>query len=394
MDDPVASLLVIDDEAFVRDSLTAYLEDSGYRVYGAPDGEQGLALFHKHRPDLVLLDLKMPNMDGISVLKAMGEGEHETPVIVISGAGVMADVVEALRYGASDYLFKPIADMAVLDHSIARCLAQGRLLQENRRYRRRLEEANRELKENLLLLQKDHQAGRHVQLLMLPPTPKQFAGFEFSHLIIPSLYLSGDFVDYFPVGREHVVFFIADVSGHGASSAFVTVLLKNLFARKRSDYLHRDDGAILSPAAMLEHANNELLATGIGKHATLCVGSLVPTTGELCFSVAGHVPAPILVDADGCRYLEERCPPVGLLADAQFSEQQMVLQPGSTLTLFSDGVLDIIPAAGLIAQEKALLEAMRPGWRTMDDIDRTLGLHATQEAPDDIAALLITRELS
>ena len=59
--------------------------------------------------------------------------------------------------------------------------------------------------------------------------------------------MSGDFTDYFKVGKSKVVFFLADVSGHGSSSAFATVLLKNLFARKRSDYLRRDDKTVIQP---------------------------------------------------------------------------------------------------------------------------------------------------
>ena len=143
MDEATHSLLVIDDEPFVRDSLTAYLEESGYQVFGAGDVREGLELFNRLQPDVVLLDLKMPDGGGLSLLKELDQHPADTPVIVISGTGVISDVVQALRYGASDYLTKPIADMEVLEHSIARCLEQGRLRRENRAYRGQLEETNR-----------------------------------------------------------------------------------------------------------------------------------------------------------------------------------------------------------------------------------------------------------
>lgn len=384
-------LLVIDDEQFVRDSLIAYLEDSGYLVDGAANGEEGLELFERNHPDVVLLDLKMPGMDGVEVLKVLGSHPSNTPIIVISGAGVMSDVVQALRYGASDYLIKPIGDMEVLEHSIQRCIEQGRLRRENQRYRAQLEEANRELRQSLSLLQQDQQAGRHVQMKMLPATPVVFGDYRFSHRIVPSLYLSGDFVDYFTVGDHHVVFFIADVSGHGASSAFVTVLLKNLFARKRSDYSHRRDQAVLSPPAMLDRANRELLATAAGKHATLCVGALDIATNQLRLSIAGHLPEPVLCGPDGCRYLKGDNPPVGLFEDAQYGEVSLQLPPTFTLTLFSDGVLEMIPGDGLLAKEARLLEAMSPGQDCMDAVVDALGLRSVGEAPDDIAILLVSK---
>lgn len=383
------SLLVIDDEQYVRESLSAYLEDSGYQVAQAPEGETGLALFRELHPDVVLLDLKMPGMNGIDVLKALGEDPSETPVIVISGAGVMADVVEALRYGASDYLIKPIGDMEVLEHSIARCLEQSKLRRENRTYRQQLEGANRELQASLLLLRQDQQAGRHVQKKMLPATPKDYGPYRFSHSIYPSLYLSGDLVDYFMVGDHQVVFFIADVSGHGASSAFVTVLLKNLFARKRSDYSHNVDQDVLSPSAMLDYANNELLGTALGKHVTMCVGTLDLATNTLIYSVAGHLPMPILCTGGKAQYLRAKNPPVGLFDNASYREASIELPASFVMTMFTDGLLEVLGPSGILAQEQYLLEKLAAEPTTLAGVSEVLGLDEVTEAPDDIAVLLI-----
>lgn len=393
MDEATHSLLVIDDEPFVRDSLTAYLEESGYQVFGAGDVREGLELFNRLQPDVVLLDLKMPDGGGLSLLKELDQHPADTPVIVISGTGVISDVVQALRYGASDYLTKPIADMEVLEHSIARCLEQGRLRRENRAYRGQLEETNRELRASLTALQQDQQAGRHVQMKMLPRTPKRFGPYRFSHRILPSLYLSGDFVDYFTVGDSHAVFFIADVSGHGASSAFVTVLLKNLFARKRSDYTHRDDPAILSPAAMLERANQELMATDIDKYCTLCVGVLDIHANTLLYSIAGHLPVPILAAGGKARFLPGHNPPVGLFADAEYSAELLQLPDDFVLTLFSDGILEVMPHQSLQEKEQVLLQTLKRGRRTVKRVFTVLGLDGREDIPDDIAVLLISKKV-
>ena len=104
-------LLIIDDDTIVRQNIVAYLEDSGFQVFQASDGPSGLASFREHNPDLVLTDLRMPVIDGLQVLRSIHEESPDAAVIVISGAGVISDVVEALRLGASDYLIKPVVDM-------------------------------------------------------------------------------------------------------------------------------------------------------------------------------------------------------------------------------------------------------------------------------------------
>jgi PAS domain S-box-containing protein len=133
-------ILAIDDEPVIRDSIASYLEDSGFLVLQAGNGQTGLTLLREEQPDLVLLDLRMPEMDGLAFLDALQQEASQTPVIVVSGTGVLQDAIEALRAGAHDFVTKPILDMAVLEHAIQNALERARLRQENRRYRRHLEE--------------------------------------------------------------------------------------------------------------------------------------------------------------------------------------------------------------------------------------------------------------
>jgi DNA-binding NtrC family response regulator len=133
-------ILVIDDESIIRESITAYLEDSGFRVCQAGDGREGLAVFHLEKPDLVMVDLRMPGIDGLEVLSTVMTESPDTPTIVVSGTGVIQDAIEALRMGALDFVTKPILDMAVLEHAAKKALERARLRMENRRYREHLEE--------------------------------------------------------------------------------------------------------------------------------------------------------------------------------------------------------------------------------------------------------------
>ncbi len=153
MDENTAKILVIDDEAYVRDSIIGFLEDSEYEVVEAENGRDGLEKFLAHDPDLILCDLRMPEMDGLDVLARVVEKSRNTPVIIVSGAGNIADTVEALRLGAWDYIIKPIQDMNVLEIAVNRALERKRLLQEKTRYRQDLETANKELNASLETLE-------------------------------------------------------------------------------------------------------------------------------------------------------------------------------------------------------------------------------------------------
>ncbi|MGG2698900.1 two-component system response regulator RssB [Pseudomonas aeruginosa] len=389
-----ATLLIIDDDEVVRESLAAYLEDSNFKVLQALNGLQGLQIFESEQPDLVICDLRMPQIDGLELIRRIRQTASETPIIVLSGAGVMSDAVEALRLGAADYLIKPLEDLAVLEHSVRRALDRAYLRVENQRYRDKLEAANRELQASLNLLQEDQNAGRQVQMNMLPVTPWSIEGLEFSHRIIPSLYLSGDFVDYFRVDERRVAFYLADVSGHGASSAFVTVLLK--FMTTRLLYESRRNGTLpeFKPSEVLAHINRGLINTKLGKHVTMLGGVIDLEKNSLTYSIGGHLPLPVLFVEGQASYLEGRGLPVGLFDDATYDDRVMELPPSFSLPLFSDGILDVLPGATLKEKEASLPEQVAAAGGTLDGLRQVFGLANLAEMPDDIALLVLSRNLA
>ncbi|MBH9385610.1 response regulator [Pseudomonas aeruginosa] len=389
-----ATLLIIDDDEVVRESLAAYLEDSNFKVLQALNGLQGLQIFESEQPDLVICDLRMPQIDGLELIRRIRQTASETPIIVLSGAGVMSDAVEALRLGAADYLIKPLEDLAVLEHSVRRALDRAYLRVENQRYRDKLEAANRELQASLNLLQEDQNAGRQVQMNMLPVTPWSIEGLEFSHRIIPSLYLSGDFVDYFRVDERRVAFYLAAVSGHGASSAFVTVLLK--FMTTRLLYESRRNGTLpeFKPSEVLAHINRGLINTKLGKHVTMLGGVIDLEKNCLTYSIGGHLPLPVLFVDGQASYLEGRGLPVGLFDDASYDDRVMELPPSFSLSLFSDGILDVLPGATLKEKEALLPEQVAAAGGTLDGLRQVFGLANLAEMPDDIALLVLSRNLA
>src|SRR5947208_2514373 len=135
---PKSRILVIDDEAAIRDSLKMTLEYEGYEFVGAATGQEGLALAEREAPDLVLLDVKMPGMDGLEVLDRLRAMNDALPVVVISGHGTISTAVDATKKGAFDFIEKPFASERVLV-SLRNALDQRQLRDENRSLKKAVE---------------------------------------------------------------------------------------------------------------------------------------------------------------------------------------------------------------------------------------------------------------
>jgi len=386
------SVLVIDDVPARAESLAELVSAQGFATTTVTDVRNTeIALGTDSEYDVVLCELDLEGVSWKEARRVLREMDAQVPAIILSDVADADRMMTALHLGASDFFVRPIEDIGALVKSLERCVRQREMRRELRESRRRLEAANNELRATIKVLEQDQQAGRQVQMRMLPATPLVLDDYVISHTVIPSLYLSGDFTDYFTVGESFVTFFMADVSGHGSSSAFATVLLKNLFARKRSDYLRLRDDTVLSPVDMLKHANKELLGLGVGKFATMVVGQLDMDHNVLRYSVAGHLPQPVLVSQSGARYLRGEGTAVGIMEDALYEEHLIELPDSFMLALFSDGILEILPPKNLIEKERYFLEVFEQTFESPEQLVTRLGLDRVETAPDDIAALFISK---
>jgi two-component system nitrogen regulation response regulator NtrX len=131
-------ILVIDDEAAIRDSLRMILEYEGYEFLGAASGQDGLAMVERENPDLVFLDIKMPGMDGLEVLQRIKAADETVPVVMISGHATVTTAVDATKLGALDFIEKPLASERVLV-TIRNAMDRSRLADENRSLKRVVE---------------------------------------------------------------------------------------------------------------------------------------------------------------------------------------------------------------------------------------------------------------
>lgn len=386
------NVLVIDDDPSRANQLAEMVRNGGFQAEVVTDvNNSHYSLGTNSDLDVILCELDLKGVSWGEARRTLREMDIQVPAIMFSDVAETGRMMTALRLGASDFFQRPIEDPDALYKSIERCVRQRQMRRELQESRKRLEAANRELRGTVKVLEQDQQAGRQVQMAMLPESPMIQGDYVFSHTVIPSLILSGDFTDYFTVGDRHVTFLMADVSGHGSSSAFATVLLKNLFARKRSDYLRRNDDTILSPVGMLKRANKELMDLDVGKFATMVVAAIDMQANTLRYSVAGHLPQPVLVSDEGARYLRGEGSAVGIVDDAHYEEHMIELPDSFMLALFSDGILEILPPKNLIEKEKYFLQVFEQTADSPQELATRLGLDTVETAPDDIAALFVSK---
>lgn len=119
------SILVVDDAAFMRMMIRDILAKEGYAIHEAVNGRDAIEKFHEVGPDLVTMDITMPELDGISALKEIRKSAPDARVLMVSAMGQQKMIVEALEAGAMDFLVKPFQPAKVLE-TVKKCLRDAR----------------------------------------------------------------------------------------------------------------------------------------------------------------------------------------------------------------------------------------------------------------------------
>jgi serine phosphatase RsbU (regulator of sigma subunit) len=387
----VATVLIIDDDKYVRRAFRRELERGGVHVLEAEDGASGLRSFRERIPSAVVLDLRMPGLDGLDVLSSLVEESPETPVVVVSGEGTMTDVVEALRRGAWDFVSKPVLDNEILMRGIWRGLEKAALLRQNREYAESLKQMNKRLSMALDELRADERAARQLQFQLLPADGLRIGPYRCYRRLFPSQLMSGDFVDYFPLGEGFAGFYLADVAGHGAASAFVTAILTTLVEKYRELLASRGDETILHPTQFLQRLDADLKTHRLEKHITMFYGVANVATGHLIYANAGAFPFPFLAHGSEVIELESSGCPLNLPGGGLLAQGEAAFKPGGRLLLVSDGVLELHAADSHRTKRAELAEITRQT-RDLDTVLTRLAVDEATSLTDDVALLFISWE--
>ncbi len=373
-----ASVLIVDDNPFNRRMLEALISTLGVgRVDSAQDGIEGLAAIAEHRPDLVLLDVMMPRMDGFEMCRRL-RADHallDLPVLFVTALDDTKSRSTCFAAGGNDVVSKPIEAEEVLARvrvHLQNALLMARLNADRNRVREELEAA-REAQETLA------------------PTPSQLAAIRsrlnlnIKGVVENSSEMGGDFWTLYDAGPKRLGVLAADFTGHGLPAAFNVFRLHVLLSR-----LPRRPP---SPAELLVLLNRELKALlKPGQFAALFVG-LIDLEDESLTYAGAATPAPILIDADGPRYLNVEGPPLGAFADAEYEEHRIAFPVGSRLFVYSDALVESQVDGREICDEETLLHWIA---EAQGDVVTTIlrNFHARipGDPPDDLTLLHIRRE--
>ena len=237
------------------------------------------------------------------------------------------------------------------------------------------------------LVERDQFAGQRVQQNLLPSSGAKIGKLSFDYRILPSLILSGDSIEFVELSDGRVVFYIADVSGHGAAGALVSVLVKGICAGLMTDI---EKKVLEHPSNVLEALNSALRNFDIDQHVTMFLGILDPKNNVLHFSNAAHFPAPILIADQSLDYLEFGSLPLGIYQSPDYQSKSLHLPNEYTIVMFSDGVLETMDQPTIKDKEERLQLLVRSGKRDVDSLAKELGIDGARNAPDDIAIFTIT----
>jgi sigma-B regulation protein RsbU (phosphoserine phosphatase) len=346
------SLLVVDDSEANRDVLCRRLRRSGYRVTAADDGTEALALLERGPFDLVLLDVMMPGLNGLEVLRIIRQGHPATqlPVIMATAKNETEDVVRALELGASDYVTKPL-DFAVVLARVRTQLALKRSVEQVLELEARLSQRNAELETSNARMRRDLEAAAKVQATCLPKSLPAVPGLNFAWAFHPCESLAGDFLNVCPLDDDHVGLYVLDVSGHGVAAALLAVTLSRVLspAADPDSLLLRGKGApgegVVAPAEVADRLAHKFpWDETTEQFFTIVYGVLNVRTRQFRYVSAGHPGVAYLRRGSRPEILRASGFPVGL--GAGYEEQTLVLGPGDRLYLYSDGVTEAMSPDG------------------------------------------------
>ena len=133
-------VIIIDDDILITDFIKEVFEERNINVRVAHTGDDGISVYKMKKPDLLLVDLRLPDISGFDIISKIRRGDQDTPIIVISGTGTIEDAIEAIRRGAWDYMVKPFENKNLIYHTVEHAFERASLLRENKQYQEQLEQ--------------------------------------------------------------------------------------------------------------------------------------------------------------------------------------------------------------------------------------------------------------
>ncbi len=370
---PVQHVLVVDDDPGINRLVQVRLAARGFTVTTALSGEEALEHISEHAPDLLILDISMPGIDGLEVLAEVRKQELDLAVIMMTAYGSETVAIEALRRGADDYLRKPF-ERTEFGAAVERTVRRLDLSRQNDWLRAELAAKHRQLALELA------RAGQ-VQADLLPLESPVIPPFVLAARCVPAREVGGDFYDWQRPQDGKLWMTLADVMGKGMPAA-----LWMATARTAMRAVVRDS----PPAAAMRYVARALEPDleHADAYITLFLANLDIAARRLEYVDAGHGHVFIRRSDGQVELLPERGLPVGIISDLDYEQGEVIFDPGDALILYSDGLIDSRPDLDL---QPVMIADTLNGTETAEEmVEKLIALgEAGGTLPDDLTVVVL-----
>lgn len=378
---PTLKVLVVDDNPANLSFITQFLVSQGCEVHTAPNGAQALAQFRDQGPDIVLMDILLPDMDGREVTRAIKEASRDTwvPVIYMTALSSEGDQVSALEAGGDDYITKPV---------------NLRILRARMQAMRRIAEMQRDLALTTRELARYKARAEHEQSIAHELMARLIYEDRLNDPLLeiwqePADRFSGDLIAATRSTADRLYLMVADSTGHGLAAALPLLQLSQIF------YAMAERGFSLS--TITQEMNNKTLARMPVDRFVAGVLAMLDPHNHLIEIWTGGNPPPFFISDDGqvVHQFSSLHMPLGIEDPADFRAQTQIYQwpcPGH-LVIFTDGVVEPADATGESFGEKRLLTtiAQTPPQARLSSIKESLRAHLGAAALQDDVSLVLIR---
>jgi phosphoserine phosphatase RsbU/P len=367
-------LLIVEDEEALARVMARTLRSRGFQAEVALTAAEARELFRANPYSLALLDVRLPDESGYSLLDELRTAQPDTAVVMISGVDDPELGRAALEHGAYAYHVKPVG------------ATQLYLLVVNNLRRRSLEIENRAIVTRLegVVAERAEQMRRAAELQagMLPPSPFREDGVEVAAHFTAAREMSGDFYDWYRGGDGLVTLSLGDVMGKGLIASLMMATaraaLRGVAGVEPLDAGIKQAESVMSQALEVNDA-----------YVTLFHCTFDPKTGDLVYVDAGHGHARLLRDGTAQELLLRRSAPIGMFPDTQYVSGRVMLNPGDSLVVFSDGLLDLRP--DLATKEVQLPGDVRRAGSAQEMVEILARGARDRALADDVTVLALRR---
>lgn len=330
--DDTGYILIVDDLDENLQVLGSTLLENGFDVITASSGIEALEILHEEEelPSLILLDVMMPDMNGWDTCRSIKKHPYlsQIPVIFLTAKSEIEDIVKGFEVGGVDYITKPFNSKDL----IARIKTHLELLLT----RKELEKKNKELQKAIDTINYDlKNAKQYVSSIL--PKPLKSKNININNIFIPAETLAGDTFGYHDIDDENLAFYVIDVSGHGISSALLSISQLNSL---RSEALPNCD--FRSPAQVLSSLNETYdMENNNYLYCTIFYGVYNKATNILKYASGGHPPALLINKNNKPKKISTPNPIIGAFKGHYFAEKSISMENYSTLYIYTDGAFEV-----------------------------------------------------